>query len=445
MAANLEEFKYLCTNKSEMQYAVKKMLYDSIPNSNEALKQYKFLKEVLLESNINTIFENAQREVEKLFFSSCLLKSILDYPVLITFTNPFPSLEEAGSYITEQVQIHLEASKTYQEIAGEIPVDYRDLIKSLPDIPDEHKDYLIQFYGQYIVFDYYNLFHISFKTPVTDIVLKGQYFRPDILIWLPSEPNVKIIVEISDLDDLIDKPTASEVKMMDQILEAKGFQVIRFSKDEIEADPLSKSGELLKYLYDQRYPPNKINLEKGQAMTEWKVYTPLTDEDGSVNWHVNGKQVNIISYHSTYNLYKFYDWNRNAADIAENFDSALSVLADYFEEQPTKEQLDARQCKCWKYHFAFFREMLCLCRIISSDEIDAWIEYKTKQDVLEDDLAKMLSELSYEIRINKTNSDYNEYVWTFLDGKGIARTFSDALKDALEYNMFKLRGFKIFG
>ncbi len=167
-------------------------------------------------------------------------------------------------------------------------------------------------------------------------------------------------------------------------------------------------------------------------MSGWKLYKPLIDVDGSCYWYVNGEGLNYISYHSDYNVNKFYDWNRNALEVAAEADVALSILADYFEEQPTKEQLDQGQCKCWRFHIDFKNEVLYWQKDMTSDGIADWIERKTKQYSLEEDLMEMLKKLSIAISIEKVHT---EYIWTLLDRRGTASTFIEALEKALEYAM----------
>jgi hypothetical protein len=106
--------------------------------------------------------------------------------------------------------------------------------------------------------------------------------------------------------------------------------------------------------------------------------------------------------------------------------NALSILADYFGEEPTKEQLDTRQCKCWKLHLAFANEESMGKSLISSDDITEWIEYKTKQFSEEDYIILMLKNPSLPILITKSNNDLDQYVWSYLDGKGIENSFAEA-------------------
>jgi len=175
-------------------------------------------------------------------------------------------------------------------------------------------------------------------------------------------------------------------------------------------------------------------------MNEWKLYKSLYDVDGSYVWHVNGESLNHIGYHVMYNNRKFYDWDSDetwwgsdATEGAIEADTALSILADYFGEQPTKEQLDKGQCQCWKFHIDFKNEFLKFSGYeFSSDKIAAWIENHVKQKSLEQELTETLKDLPIAISIEQ---DHDEYIWAFFDRRGVAATFTEAVGMALEYAM----------
>ena len=166
-------------------------------------------------------------------------------------------------------------------------------------------------------------------------------------------------------------------------------------------------------------------------MDEWKLYKRLCDVDGSYFWFVNGESLQYYDYHIKHDAYVFYYWNREALEEAVEADQALSILADYFGEQPSKEQLEQGQCKCWRFHIDFKSEMVWRTEVTSNDIAD-WIERKTKQFTYEEELMGMLKKLSIPIFIKK---DYEDYVWGVLDYRGTAPTFSDALMNALEYQL----------
>lgn len=181
-------------------------------------------------------------------------------------------------------------------------------------------------------------------------------------------------------------------------------------------------------------------------MKKWQVYELEPDIDGSRFWVVNGEYLNHIGYHFHRNVPEFYDqgapynWSRKwdfGSEAREDLilaDNALSILADYFEEQPTEEQVDQGQYKCWKYHLGFKR-FLRFRDVITSDNIADWIENEDKQYLLEEDLIKRLKNLSVAVSIVR---EHDDYTWAFLDHRGTAPTFPKAVEAALEYAMDKL-------
>lgn len=67
-------------------------------------------------------------------------------------------------------------------------------------------------------------------------------------------------------------------------------------------------------------------------------------------------------------------------------DTALSILADYFGERPTREQLRQGRCRCWRYHqafkFAFIAPADPSGFTITLEQIAAWLK---KQEADDDD------------------------------------------------------------
>src|SRR5712692_10691760 len=173
-------------------------------------------------------------------------------------------------------------------------------------------------------------------------------------------------------------------------------------------------------------------------MSEWKLYKRVYDVDGSVFWMVNGDSLTEISYHFE-KYYNFRGWDDDEAkEEARAADLALSILADYLGEEPSKEQLDSGQCMSWKLHINFKNEVAnSWSDEITSDRIADWIENQTAQVRVfrEQELIQMLDGLSIAISIKQ---DHDEYTWSFLDRRGVASTFIQAIEKALEYGMDKL-------
>ena len=96
-----------------------------------------------------------------------------------------------------------------------------------------------------LVFDY---FHISIKSTLDDFQFQGKNIQPDIFIWMPAKPDFKMIVECDEYDDHSGRQSFTADRARDRDLWSKGFQVLRFSADEIYNDCVAKAKELRDYL-----------------------------------------------------------------------------------------------------------------------------------------------------------------------------------------------------
>jgi very-short-patch-repair endonuclease len=249
MNTQIDQFKDLCLNKHKMLLTVQQLFRDRLlAPTNAVTKFYDDIMEGHTIHCINIIFQHAETETEMLFLNSCLLKAALDKPLLLTFTNPIPSLDEAVKYIQDQYKFHTEAwNNIVEAFEGNPPMSYLDLIKSFSDIPEQFKDDMMQFYVLYIVFGFYKHFHISMRTPLQDITFNNQVFRPNILVWNPSNPGFKLLVEINDSEDALSSDVENNTR--EKILEARGFQILHFQKEDVEKNPLRQAEELIDYLF----------------------------------------------------------------------------------------------------------------------------------------------------------------------------------------------------
>lgn len=159
-------------------------------------------------------------------------------------------------------------------------------------------------------------------------------------------------------------------------------------------------------------------------MPKRKVYCKTKDTDGSIVLLLNGIYIDVkatdIRYH------------RRVGDMCDE-DMALSILADYFGERPTQEQLDKRKIKCWEFHLDFAREILSNnWEVLFDTQIQAWLDKYTARRSLEQEITRKLESLPVPIRIKKEETDYS---WSWFDHRGTSPTFTEALDKALEYSM----------
>lgn len=79
--------------------------------------------------------------------------------------------------------------------------------------------------------------------------LKGKTIRPDLAIWVPADPTVKIIVECDGFDYHSDPKAFQRDRIRDRQLMEAGYSVRRYSGSEIYKDPIATGRELVDYLH----------------------------------------------------------------------------------------------------------------------------------------------------------------------------------------------------
>jgi REase_MTES_1575 len=83
----------------------------------------------------------------------------------------------------------------------------------------------------------------------TTIQIEGRTLRPDLFVWIPSRPSFKVVVECDGFAYHSDKAAFSRDRGRDRILQQQGYQVFRFSGQEIFGDPIGTSHKFINYLF----------------------------------------------------------------------------------------------------------------------------------------------------------------------------------------------------
>lgn len=96
-------------------------------------------------------------------------------------------------------------------------------------------------------------FHISIHSRIEELVIQDECIRPDIFIWMPEKPQLKLIVECDDFNLHSDKKTFTTDRARDRMLQEKGFQILRFSSDEINENPWKRALELRDFLLTKQF------------------------------------------------------------------------------------------------------------------------------------------------------------------------------------------------
>jgi very-short-patch-repair endonuclease len=202
----------------------------------------------LIEENFRTIHEYAESPIEIIFLCSLCMNFVMYHPMSVMFTPPI-NVEEYSRSFNEDRNAALKSWQTFQDVTGSHSIpDFIEDFKQMPGVDDEVVARIMRYLVLYKVFDLYEGYHFTLQPQIDNVRVKGKKIRPDLYIWLPSDPTFKIVVECDGFAYHSNKTAFSNDRTRDRTLQQKGFQVFRFSGHEIYRNPVGKSAELFLYL-----------------------------------------------------------------------------------------------------------------------------------------------------------------------------------------------------
>jgi hypothetical protein len=210
--------------------------------------------DLLIEENLDLVFDLTESPIETIFVNSLLLAFIKSNPL---------SLVVQHSVRTAPRQI--EDFRQRREQFKKFTAWYKDKHGSLLGI-DEFLDQELErgkmeagehrYLRRHVVYYEYlaleNRFHLILQPGLPDIRVEGRSVRPDMLVWIPSDESVKVIVECDGFQHHSDKVAFIRDRKRDRALKAEGYQVLRYSGSEIYADPVAASVDLADHLWSMR-------------------------------------------------------------------------------------------------------------------------------------------------------------------------------------------------
>lgn len=255
MNINLYELRDYLVNKDRTLTLVKAFIEKSFEDleNNDANKILRYWSNVSMETNVQRIFETAESEIEKIFLNSLNLSAFLHDPFLIVFTPRFDSATEATEFFRERDNQIMEFQRQFEHHSGKKGhKEFTDWIEHATNMSEDEKMTIRTHVIMYHDLGLQNAYHLSVQATFKDIKVNNKYIRPDMFIWVPSNPKFKLVVECDGFDYHSDKIAFSRDRVRDRILQGRGFQVLRFSGSEILNDPVRKSVELCEYLINRK-------------------------------------------------------------------------------------------------------------------------------------------------------------------------------------------------
>lgn len=263
----LKDLSDLLTNEEKALHLVRDMLESHLPANYyppNLPDYFRISLEYLVTkakqewlTNLYCVFKYAESPIEKIFLNQLILNAIVKHSPRIIFTQPSLSVNTMMKGYRTNYQWVQHLWEEYLKAIGEDSPDAETeqaFVKciQLSDISQEQKNLIIYNFREAPVEN--DIIHLTIQSTFDDILLEGKAIRPDILLWVPSDPNIKLIVECDGFGYHTSKSAFSNDRARDRLLLSHGFKVLRFSGREIVNDPIEAAGELLNYLAKEFQP-----------------------------------------------------------------------------------------------------------------------------------------------------------------------------------------------
>jgi hypothetical protein len=198
--------------------------------------------------NFEYIYTHAASPIEKLFLIALQMFYGGRNPLRLVFTPPI-DVEVFQRGIQANYVHAVKMWESYQqESNGGSIYDFRQELEQIPDINETDIATVLRYVVMYHLVGAYNQYHVTLQPVLNNIKVNGKGIRPDLYVWIPSDPNFKLIVECDGFQHHSSKKSFSSDRQRDRVLQTKGYRVFRFSGQEIYHDPASKAVELAEYL-----------------------------------------------------------------------------------------------------------------------------------------------------------------------------------------------------
>ena len=206
------------------------------------------------ESNINQVFAYAESPIERAFLNSFLFKMSIEDALGVQVYGPVEDLENVVSEYYGLVEwlacfFHYRGER-------ELSAAYAELDRWLEagKMPESTYHWAVHMLGANGMVDFVNAFHVMIQPTMK---LKGRTIRPDLAIWVPADPNIRILVECDGFAFHSDSTAFQRDRTRDRQLMEAGYRVRRYAGAEIYGNPLEMGRDLVDFLNGlsiQRHP-----------------------------------------------------------------------------------------------------------------------------------------------------------------------------------------------
>ena len=191
-------------------------------------------------NNVTRVYRACESPIERYFWSSFQFEFLRRNQLLIVDQRaPYAMMEQRRN-----IYIGMCEAKTF---FNSIPKDARPetfeeflVVTECPDVK-EIADGAICYHD----LRWIHCFHLDLQT---SLKANNKTIRPDGIVWIPSKPTVKVVIECDGFDYHSDKDAFTKDRQRDRWFSDNGYQIRRYSGSEIHRDPADCTHDLSDYL-----------------------------------------------------------------------------------------------------------------------------------------------------------------------------------------------------
>jgi hypothetical protein len=250
--SNIADLRNILSDNNETTQFIKSVFDEEITKyklSPIEEKHYNSLFNMLNNLNIELINKHSESPIEKIFLLSVFITSITVNLTGFIYTAPVLDTDKYMDYYHSDIGFLVNDFKDFSRITGKGLKDYEEYLIETNKLNESQGSKLRTDLIMYIGFNFYNQYHVMIQPTFCNINRDSKKIRADLLIWKPSDKNVRLVIECDGYEYHQDKKHFIEDRKRDRDFNYNNYDIIRFSGTEIYNSFIDVSYELVNTVY----------------------------------------------------------------------------------------------------------------------------------------------------------------------------------------------------